>query len=122
MFAWIPGAREEGTVMLLRLVWMTSPAIGLWCVYALASVFVQPVENNAQPPRAIDPPEPFTVIVRTVPIIAADGSTFEDRWQVPPMVAKTDQPVQSCVSARGQLVIGKGVPLSRPNEFNGLEG
>ena len=26
------------------------------------------------------------------------------------------------VSARGQLVIGKGVPSSRPNEFNGLEG
>jgi hypothetical protein len=37
-------------------------------------------------------------------------------------VVKTDQPVQSCVSARGQLVIGKGVPSSRPNEFNGLEG
>jgi hypothetical protein len=81
--------------MLLRLVWMTSPAIGLWCVYALASVFVQPVENNAQPPAAIDPPQPFTVIVRTVPIIAADSSTFDDRWQLPQTAAKPDQPVQA---------------------------
>ena len=69
----ILGAREEGIEMLLRLLTMTSPAIGLWCAYGLASIFVQPLENNAQLPRTVDPPEPFTVIVRTVPITAPNS-------------------------------------------------
>ena len=91
----ILGAREEGIEMLLRLLTMTSPAIGLWCAYGLASVFVQPLENNAQLPRTVDPPEPFTVIVRTVPITAPDIPTFEERWQLPVALAKTEQPVSA---------------------------
>lgn len=86
--------------MLLRVVTMTSPAIGLWCAYLLAGVFVQPAGNNAPLPRAADPLQPFSVIVHTVPITTDD---FNDRWQLPITTPRVDQPVRESATTFHQV-------------------
>lgn len=59
----------------------------LWCVIAIALVYSHHSENNAQAARAADPLEPFTVVVRTVPIVTDD---FNDRWQLPITEPRTE--------------------------------
>jgi hypothetical protein len=86
----IPGAREEGIEMLLRLLLPRNRP--LVRVHTGQCRPLQPPENIAPPPRAADPPAPFTLFVRTIPITAPERTTFNDRRQAPPTVAQTEQP------------------------------
>jgi hypothetical protein len=50
----------------------------LWYAWTVAAVLVRTTGNNSPPPAAIDPPQPRTVIVRTVSIIPEPP--FAERW------------------------------------------
>jgi hypothetical protein len=60
--------RAEGIEMPLRLVLGDEPQNWPLVGVHARQCLVQPVKNNAQAPRAIDPPEPFNVLARTIPI------------------------------------------------------
>jgi hypothetical protein len=66
---------------LLRSILPTGIAIVLWCVCAAAAVIVQPIQNDETQPLPDSPPTPFTVVVRTIPIIKQ--LPLEERWRDP---------------------------------------
>jgi hypothetical protein len=53
----------------------------LWCAGMAAAVLAHVFQNNAPAPAAADVLEPFTVMIRSVPIIPE--LAFDDRWQGP---------------------------------------
>ncbi|UGY16336.1 hypothetical protein HAP48_0049065 [Bradyrhizobium septentrionale] len=53
----------------------------VWCAWTVAAVFVHTFPINAPAPAAADPPQPFTLMVRTIPI--TPELLFDDRWQTP---------------------------------------
>jgi hypothetical protein len=85
---------------------------GLWCAWTIAAVFVHAFPNSAPVPATIDPPRPFSVLIRTIPI--TPELAFADRWQAPAAAAeampqaimaeddqaKPNQPKQSQISPR----------------------
>ena len=61
--------------------------------------------SNAPLARANDPPEPFTVVVRTIPITRPANLPFEERWQV-----QADQPVTQARTEQPALVTTNCIP------------
>src|SRR5258707_10330846 len=83
---------------LLQPVFPTKLAIAsgaLWAAWMVGAVFVQLDQKNAPAPAAIDPPKPFAVMIRTVPI--TPELAFEQRWQAPAPVMQ-----QACMAEDAQ--------------------
>jgi hypothetical protein len=81
---WLGALRDRKMHVLLQPAFPTKFAVAsgaLWCAWTVAAMLARATENNAPPPTAVDPPAPFVVTVRTIPIIPE--AAFADRWQVP---------------------------------------
>ena len=53
----------------------------LWCAGMAAAVLGRPFQINAPVPAAAEPPQPITVMIRTVRIVPE--LLFDERWQAP---------------------------------------
>ena len=79
----------------------------LTCAWT-ASAIILPTRSevmHAPLARANDPPEPFTVVVRTIPITRPANLPFEERWQV-----QADQPVTQARTEQPALVTTNCIP------------
>jgi len=109
---------------LLQSILPTGITIVLWCVCAAAAVIVQPSQNNETQPHADSPPTPFTVVVRTIPIIKQ--LPFEERWRdpapqtMPFIISLADQYQQ--VSLRLKPDQQAPQPAERPDPVCGSKG
>jgi hypothetical protein len=103
----------------------TGITIVLWCVCAAAAVIVQPSQNNETQPLPDSPPTPFTVVVRTIPIIIKQ-LPFEERWREPApqtmpfIISLADQYQQVSLQLKPDQQASQ--PAERPDPVCGSKG
>jgi hypothetical protein len=109
---------------LLQSILPTGITIVLWCVCAAAAVIVQPSQNNETQPLPDSPPAPFTVVVRTIPIIKQ--LPFEERWRdpapqtMPFIISLADQYQQVSLQLKPDQQASQ--PAERPDLVCGSKG
>ena len=110
---------------LLQSILPTGITIVLWCVCAAAAVIVQPSQNNETQPLPDSPPTPFTVVVRTIPIIIKQ-LPFEERWRdpapqtMPFIISLADQYQQVSLQLKPDQQASQ--PAERPDPVCGSKG
>jgi hypothetical protein len=110
---------------LLQSILPTGITIVLWCVCAAAAVIVQPSQNNETQPLPDSPPTPFTVVVRTIPIIIKQ-LPFEERWREPApqtmpfIISLADQYQQVSLQLKPDQQASQ--PAERPDPVCGSKG
>jgi hypothetical protein len=76
---------------------LAAASAALWCAGWLAAAIGHFSQNSAPLPAPADPPQPFAVVVRTIPMIPE--MPFDDRWQAPAPamqqagIAEEDKPI-----------------------------